>query len=211
MARRLKAVESLILSEVNVKELQILRDGDDSDVTIVKRIKPDFKSLGPRFGKRMKSLATAVSALDADGIERLESTGSIEVEPADGLGTAEVLLTDVEISTEDIPGWLVASASGVTVALDIVLDESLRSEGIARELINRIQNMRKDTGLEVTDRIVVQLRAENDIQKAIALNMDYIRAETLADEIHWSEVDSKEEVILDDGQTIWMTLKKVNR
>ena len=211
MARRLKAVESLILSEVNVKELQILRDGDDSDVTIVKRIKPDFKSLGPRFGKRMKSLATAVSALDADGIERLESTGSIEVEPADGLGTAEVLLTDVEISTEDIPGWLVASASGVTVALDIVLDESLRSEGIARELINRIQNMRKDTGLEVTDRIVVQLKAENATQKAIALNMDYIRAETLADEIHWNEVDSKEEVILDDGQTIWMTLKKVNR
>ena len=211
MARRLKAVESLILSEVNVKELHILRDGDDSDVTIVKRIKPDFKRLGPRFGKRMKSLAAAVSALDADGIERLESMGSIEVEPADGLGTAEVLLTDVEISTEDIPGWLVASASGVTVALDIVLDESLRSEGIARELINRIQNMRKDTGLEVTDRIVVQLKAENATQKAIALNMDYIRAETLADEIHWNEVDSKEEVILDDGQTIWMTLKKVNR
>jgi isoleucyl-tRNA synthetase len=127
------------------------------------------------------------------------------------MGHAEVLLSDVEISTEDIPGWLVSSVAGVTVALDIVLDETLQAEGLARELINRIQTLRKETGLEVTDRIEVHLKAENAIQQAIALNMDYIRAETLADEIHWSEVDSKEEVVLDDGQSIWMTLKKVNR
>jgi isoleucyl-tRNA synthetase len=101
--------------------------------------------------------------------------------------------------------------AGVTVALDIVLDETLQAEGLARELINRIQTLRKETGLEVTDRIEVHLKAENAIQQAIALNIDYIRAETLADEIHWSEVDSKEEVVLDDGQSIWMTLKKVNR
>lgn len=210
MERRLRAVESLILSEVNVKELQILRDGDDSDVTIVKRIKADFKRLGPRFGKRMKSLAAAVSALDAEGIQQLEANGSIELHPADGLGSAQVLLSDVEIATEDIAGWLVSSAAGVTVALDIVLDETLRSEGIARELVNRIQTMRKETGLDVTDRIEVYLKAENAIQKAIALNIDYIRAETLADEIHWSEVGSTEDVILDDGQAIGMTLKKVN-
>jgi isoleucyl-tRNA synthetase len=127
------------------------------------------------------------------------------------MGHAEVLLSDVEISTEDIPGWLVSSVAGVTVALDIVLDETLQAEGLARELINRIQTLRKETGLEVTDRIEVHLKAENAIQQAIALNIDYIRAETLADEIHWSEVDSKEEVVLDDGQSIWMTLKKVNR
>ena len=211
MERRLRAVESLILSEVNVKELQILRDGAESDVTIVKRIKADFKQLGPRFGKRMKSLAAAVATLGAEAIQRLESNGSIEVHPADGLGAAEVLLSDVEIATEDIPGWLVSSTAGVTVALDIVLDESLRSEGIARELVNRIQTMRKESGFEVTDRIEVQLKAEKSIRQAIALNLDYIRAETLADEIHWNEVDSKEEVILDDGQSIWMTLKKVNR
>jgi isoleucyl-tRNA synthetase len=211
MGRRLRAVESLILSEVNVKELQILTEGDDSDVTIVKRIKADFKRLGPRFGKRMKALAAAVSQMDADSIQKLETEGSISLDPSDGMGHAEVLLSDVEISTEDIPGWLVSSVAGVTVALDIVLDETLQAEGLARELINRIQTLRKETGLEVTDRIEVHLKAENAIQQAIALNMDYIRAETLADEIHWSEVDSKEEVVLDDGQSIWMTLKKVNR
>jgi isoleucyl-tRNA synthetase len=204
-------VESLILSEVNVKELQILTEGDDSDVTIVKRIKADFKRLGPRFGKRMKALAAAVSQMDADSIQKLETEGSISLDPSDGMGHAEVLLSDVEISTEDIPGWLVSSVAGVTVALDIVLDETLQAEGLARELINRIQTLRKETGLEVTDRIEVHLKAENAIQQAIALNIDYIRAETLADEIHWSEVDSKEEVVLDDGQSIWMTLKKVNR
>ena len=211
MERRMRAVEPLILSEVNVKELQILRDGAESDVTIVKRIKADFKQLGPRFGKRMKALAAAVGTMDAEAIQQLESNGSIDVHPADGLGPAEVLLSDVEIATEDIPGWLVSSAAGVTVALDIVLDDVLRSEGTARELVNRIQTMRKESGFEVTDRIEVQLKAEKAIQQAIASNMDYIRAETLADEIHWSEVDAKEEVILDDGQSIWMTLKKVNR
>ena len=158
----------------------------------------------------MKSLAAAVSALDAEGIQQLEANGSIELHPADGLGSAQVMLSDVEIATEDIAGWLVSSAAGVTVALDIVLDETLRSEGIARELVNRIQTMRKERGLDITDRIEVYLKAENAIQKAIALNIDYIRAETLADEIHWSEVGSTEDVILDDGQAIGMTLKKVN-
>jgi isoleucyl-tRNA synthetase len=183
--RRIRAVEQLICGEINVKNVELLKDESDSEVSIVKRVKPDFKALGPRFGKRMKSIAAAVNALDADGIMALERNGEIEVLPEDGQGPAVISTSDVDIMTDDIPGWLVSSASGVTVALDITLDEELRSEGIARELINRVQNVRKDHGLEVTDKIKLTLDASGDIRSAIEGNLDYIRVETLADVVSW--------------------------
>ena len=210
MERRLKAVESLIMSEVNVKALEIVRDGEGSDVVIVKRVKPDFKALGPRFGKRMKALASAVSALDSAQIQILETEGEIEIDPDDGQGRATVLLTDVEVMTDDIPGWLVSSMAGVTVALDITLDDALLSEGAARELVNRLQNLRKESGLAVTDRIGIELEAEESLVLPIKSNMDYIRTETLADEILWTSVVDATELVLEDGRTIRMALKKMN-
>lgn len=129
VAERIEKVDAIIRSEVNIKEITLIRDAGDSEVTIVKKVKPDFKAMGPRFGKRMKAIAAAVSALDADSIALLEKDGSIEVDPQDGQGIAQVDLADVEVLTEDIPGWLVSSAGGVTVALDITLDDSLRAEG----------------------------------------------------------------------------------
>ncbi|MDG2209968.1 MAG: isoleucine--tRNA ligase [Flavobacteriales bacterium] len=210
MERRLKAVESLIMSEVNVKALEIVRDGEGSDVVIVKRVKPDFKALGPRFGKRMKALASAVSALDSGQIQILETKGEIEIDPNDGQGRATVLLTDVEVMTDDIPGWLVSSMAGVTVALDITLDDALLSEGAARELVNRLQNLRKESGLEVTDRIGIELEAEESLVLAIKSNLDYIRTETLAEKILWTSVVDATELVLEDGRTIRMALKKMN-
>lgn len=210
MERRLKAVESLIMSEVNVKALEIVRDGEGSEVVIVKRVKPDFKALGPRFGKRMKALASAVSALDSGQIQILETKGEIEIDPNDGQGRATVLLTDVEVMTDDIPGWLVSSMAGVTVALDITLDDALLSEGAARELVNRLQNLRKESGLEVTDRIGIELEAEESLVLAIKSNLDYIRTETLAEKILWTSVVDATELVLEDGRTIRMALKKMN-
>jgi isoleucyl-tRNA synthetase len=125
-AARVRAMEQLIRSEVNVKEVEIIRDGENSAISIVKKVKPDFKALGPRFGKRMKAIASAIQAMDASAIDALERDGKIEVQPADGEGSAWVDVADVEILTEDIPGWLVSSASGVTVALDITLDGRLK-------------------------------------------------------------------------------------
>lgn len=210
MERRLRDVEGLILSEVNVKALELLRDGQGSEVAIVKQVKPDFKALGPRFGKRMKALAAAVSELDAASIRVLEECGELEVDPGDGQGVASVLLTDVEIWTEDIPGWLVSSESGVTVALDIVLDAELRSEGLAREFINRVQNIRKETGFEVTDRIRVQLDATDEIRDSLQKNLDYIRAEILADEVSWESASQSTEVALEDGINVRIALTKMN-
>ena len=208
--RRIRAVEQLICGEINVKKVELLKDDSDSEVSIVKRVKPDFKALGPRFGKRMKSIASAVNALDADGIMALERNGEIEVLPDDGQGPAVISTSDVDIMTDDIPGWLVSSASGVTVALDITLDEELRSEGFARELINRVQNVRKDHGLEVTDKIKLTLDASDDIRSAIEGNLDYIRVETLTDVVSWQKPADGTEVDLGDGITLHIGVEKLN-
>jgi isoleucyl-tRNA synthetase len=208
--RRIRAVEQLICGEINVKNVELLKDESDSEVSIVKRVKPDFKALGPRFGKRMKSIAAAVNALDADGIMALERNGEIEVLPEDGQGPAVISTSDVDIMTDDIPGWLVSSASGVTVALDITLDEELRSEGFARELINRVQNVRKDHGLEVTDKIKLTLDASGDIRSAIERNLDYIRVETLADVVSWQKPADGTEVDLGDGIALHIGVEKLN-
>lgn len=206
LQRRLNAIADLVLAEVNVKELEVLTEGDGG---IVKQVKPDFKALGPRFGKRMKALAKAVSALDADAVAALERDGRFEVNPDDGLGPAEVLLSDVEIQTQDIPGWTVSVEGGVTVALDVVLDEGLRAEGLARELVNRVQNLRKDSGLEVTDRIELTVSSSNESRQAFEQNLEYIRAEVLADEVAWGREGEGNEVELTDGVTVGLALRKL--
>lgn len=176
---RLRKVEALILSEVNVKELEYLHDTG----ILVKQIKPNFKELGPRFGKQMKLVAAAVSAMNQEQISELEKAGKAEI-ALEG-GTAEILLSDVDIISQDIPGWLVASEGGISVALDITISESLREEGIAREMVNRIQNLRKDSGLEVTDRIALYIKRNVDVQEAIQNNLEYICQETLAGKLEW--------------------------
>lgn len=208
--RRIRAVEGLICGEINVKQVELLKDETDSDVSIVKRVKPDFKALGPRFGKRMKSIAAAVNAMSAEDIVALERDGQFEVLPTDDQGPAVISTSDVEIMTDDIPGWLVSSAAGVTVALDITLDEALRSEGVARELINRVQGVRKDCGLEVTDRIQLTLDVADEIRSAIEVNLDYIRVETLADEVRWEKSAAATEVDLGEGITLHIGVDKLN-
>ena len=208
--RRIKAIEQLICGEINVKHIELLKDDSNTEVSIVKRVKPDFKALGPRFGKRMKAIAAAVNKLDSEGIGELERNGQLEVHPEDGQGPAVIGLSDVDILTDDIPGWLVSSASGVTVALDITLDEELRSEGLARELVNRVQNIRKDQGLEVTDKILLTLHATDEIRATIEENLDYIRLETLADELLWQESEDAVEVDLSEGIALEIGVEKLN-
>ena len=176
---RLRRVEGLILSEVNVKELEYLHDTG----VLVKQIKPNFKALGPRFGKQMKAVAAVVSAMNQTQIGALEKAGTATIE-LDG-STAEILLSDVDITSQDIPGWLVTSEGGISVALDITISESLKEEGIAREIVNRIQNFRKESGLEVTDRIALFIKRNADVHDAVQNNLEYICQETLAGGMEW--------------------------
>ena len=209
MAARVLAVTDLVKSEVNVKAIELLRDGEAGAVEIVKRVKPDFKALGPRFGKRMKGIAQAVSGLSASEIAVLEREGEVSIMPADGLGEAVIVAADVAILAEDIPGWLVSSEGGVTVALDLTLDEYLRAEGVSRELVNRVQNLRKDNGLEITDRIQLFVDAGDTERNAFERNLDYIRAETLADEVLWKSGAEASKVELVDGVSVGLALTKI--
>jgi isoleucyl-tRNA synthetase len=172
---QLDSVKGLILSEVNVKEAEYITD---TSGIVVKKIKPNFKSLGPRYGKLMKQITVAIDGFTQDQILQLESTGRIDLNLDDT--PVEVLLEDVEILTEDIPGWVVSSYGNLTVALDITITEDLKEEGLARELINRIQNLRKDTHLEVTDKIRIEIEKNPELEKAIHNNYHYICSETLA-------------------------------
>ena len=172
------AVADLIKSEVNVKEIELL---DDASGILVKQIKPNFKALGPKFGKDMKLIANEIQGFTQEDIIKIEKEGEISVEINDKmitLGTA-----DVEISSKDIEGWLVANAEGLTVALDVTINDELRKEGVARELVNRIQNARKDTGLEVTDKIKLTILQADDLRESVLANENYIKAETLTNEL----------------------------
>jgi len=173
------AVQDLIKHEVNVKEIKLI--SEDSGI-LVKQIKPDFKRLGPRFGADMKAVAAAIGQFGPDQINALEQNGHLSLNIAD----KSVILerSDVLISSQDIEGWLVASAEGLTVALDVTLTESLKYEGICRELVNRIQNLRKDSGLEVTDRIEISLVEHPVLNEALKHFGDYVSGETLADQLN---------------------------
>jgi len=185
---RLEAVADLVMGEVNVKSVEPL--AEDSAI-LTKRLKADFKKLGPRFGKQMKAVAAGIAAMGQDDIRTLEQQGTFSL--ALESGAVEVTLDDVEVLTEDIPGWLVAGEGGLTVALDIEITSELRSEGLARELVNRIQQRRKDTGLEVTDRIALTLDGPEELQHSVASNLDYIRAETLAEQLEWAPMGQEVE------------------
>lgn len=175
---QLHKVEGLILSEVNVKTAEYLYD---TSGIIVKSIKPNFKTLGPRYGKIMKQIATAIQAFGSDEIAKIErdNTYGFVCEGEQVTLTSE----DVLITTEDVPGWLVASLDGLTVALDTTITPELKEEGVAREIINRIQGLRKEKGFEVTDKIKVKIQQHNEINSAIHNNFSYICAEILADDI----------------------------
>ena len=174
----IQSVADLIMAEVNVKEIVLL---DDASGVLVKQIKPNFKTLGPRFGKDMSLISREIQAFSAAQINELDAKGSIKLQ----IEQNEVILTseEVEITSQDIPGWLVANANGITVALDIIISEELKEEGIARELVNRIQNLRKDTGFEVTDKIKVTIENNEILEKAVRANLDYIKSETLTQQL----------------------------
>jgi isoleucyl-tRNA synthetase len=179
-------VKELILSEVNVKELRLLEEGSG---VLVKSIKPNFKTIGPKYGKQMKSIAALVGKMTADDIVAVEKnqgwSGDID-------GENIVLdINDFEILAQDIPGWLVSTEGGLTVALDITITDELKSEGIARELVNRVQNLRKDSGLEVTDKIRLTVECASEIQAAIAQNEEYVCNEVLATEISFGSFDGE--------------------
>jgi isoleucyl-tRNA synthetase len=181
-AEHIQHVQELILSEVNVKQLELL---DASNNIFVKSIKPNFKTIGPKYGQQMKAISALVAQFDQAAIAAVEQDGGWT---GDINGTVVALdLADFEIRAEDIPGWLVASENGITVALDATLTEELRSEGIARELVNRVQNLRKDSGLEVTDRIRLRVSCSAELAAAISANKAYICSEVLANDLIFEE------------------------
>ncbi len=191
------AVSDLIKSEVNVKEIQLL---DDASGVLVKRIKPNFKTLGPKYGKDMKVVAAAVNSFTQEDIQKIEQEGEISIQIENKSSILQ--LQDVEISSQDIEGWLVASSGKITVALDITINEDLRKEGIARELVNRIQNLRKESGFEVTDKIVINLQKDGFVEQAVASNLAYIKTETLTAELNLQDsVENGTEVAFDEVNT----------
>jgi isoleucyl-tRNA synthetase len=190
--RQLRAVENLILSEVNVKAIEYLAANSG---VIDKSIKANFKTLGPKHGRIMKAIAAEVLKMTQADIATLETEGQFRI-MAEGQEVA-LTLEDVEIVSKDIPGWSVASEGGITVALDVTITDELYNEGLARELVNRIQNLRKDSGLEVTDKIALSILTDPLIKDAVTNNLKYICAETLAESI-----DLVEEIGMKDFSTV---------
>lgn len=186
----IEAVQNLILNEVNVKEMKFV---DNTAGILVKKIKPDFKKLGPRYGKIMKSLAVAIQNMTQDDINTFETNGTftLQVEGQE----AHLELSDVEIISEDIPGWLVANEGRLTVALDITITEELRKEGLARELVNRIQNLRKSSGLEITDKIHVTILSREEIDGAVEEFRNYIANQVLAESVELVDIISDATVL----------------
>ena len=198
-------IKDLILSEVNVKTLEFMPE--DSSM-LVKKIKANFKSLGPKYGKMMKQIAAAIQQMDQEGIKSLEKTGVYSlILPEE---TIEISLEDVEISTQDIPGWLIANSGLFTVALDTTLSEELVHEGKARDLINKIQSLRKEKGFEVTDKINVIIEKHPDFDAAIENNFSYICSETLAESLKLSKKlqDDSDRIELTESISILIDIKK---
>ncbi len=190
----IEAVKSLIMNEVNVKELKFV---ENSEGVLVKKVKCDFKKLGPKFGKQMKAVAAAIAALSQEAIAELERNGKYTLK-LDG-GDAVVEASDVDIFSEDIPGWLVANEGRLTVALEITVTEELRREGVARELINRIQNIRKSSGFEITDKIAIKLSKNPQTDDAVNEYNAYICNQVLANSLTLvDEVENATELNFDD-------------
>jgi len=199
----IEAVSDLIKAEVNVKEIELL---DDASGVLVKQIKPNFKALGPRFGKDIGLISNEIQNFSQEQINEIDAKGELSLV----ISGKSIILTsqDVEISSQDIPGWLVANSNGITVALDITISEELKQEGIARELVNRIQNIRKDSGFEVTDKIKVQIQRSGELEQAIKNNESYIKDETLTEELIFTDnLESGIEVEFDEIKTIILISK----
>lgn len=204
---QIKAVEDLIKSEVNIKEIEYLTEDSNK---LVKKIKPNFKVLGPKFGPLMKAIGGAVAGMNQEAIAELERNRSFALVVNNE--TIELTVEDVEILTEDIPGWVVASENDITIALDVTITEPLYQEGIARDMVNRIQNLRKESGLEVTDKICLTIEQQNDIFVAINQNKAYICSETLVGELNWSdklEGEDIQEVEISDAIQVRLKIKKI--
>ncbi len=206
MAKQLEAVTDIILNEVNVKELKIVSNENSG---LVKRVKADFKKLGPKYGKIMKDLSKAIASMEQSEIASLESNGKFVFESLPG--APEITTEDVEIIAEDIPGWTVANDGNITVALDVTVTPELRKEGMARELVNRIQNIRKSSDFEISDRIKVTLTDTPEVREAVEAFGDYIKAQTLANEIVLAEtLDAEKATALDiDGLSIAAVVERI--
>lgn len=207
MAEKIDAVKNLILTEVNVKELEYI---SDTTGILIKKVKPNFKTLGPRYGKQMKGITAAIAAFSQHDIATFEHRGSWQL-TVEGINV-ELTPEDMEIMSEDIPGWLVANEGKLTVALDVTLTTELIQEGIAREFINRIQNLRKESGFDVTDKISIEIQKHDAIFEAINIHKDYIANQTLAQNISWAEIGNDitaKEVEIDDEIKTLMRIVKV--
>ena len=204
---QVEAVKDLILSEVNVKELEYLTE--ESGI-LVKKIKANFKVLGPKYQKSMKQIAAAVAQFNQQDIATLEKNAAYNL----NIDGEEIILTleDVEILSEDIPGWAVANEGRLTIALDMTLSSSLKEEGIARELVNRVQNLRKDKNFDLTDRINLKIQQVEGIVEAIKNNKTYICSEVLANDIEWVLNIGAEgqEVEVDDELKTVICITKLN-
>ena len=201
----IEEVKDIILSEVNVKEIVFV---DDSSGILVKKVKPDFKKLGPKCGKNMKQLAAQIQAFSQEDIASLEKTTRFKCVIDEQ--TIDIALEDVEIISEDIPGWLVANEGILTVALDISITEKLEKEGLARELVNRIQNLRKSSGFEITDRISVAIQQQAELDDMIGEFKEYIANQVLAKEITvLDKVDNPTTLDFDDFE-VFVSVKKIN-
>ena len=205
---QVEAVKNLIISEVNVKDIEYI---DDTASILTKRVKPNFKKLGPKFGKLMKDIAERLVNLGQEDILDLEKNGeyNFSIDHKD----IRITLDDIEIISDDIPGLQVAVMGKLTVALDTTISPALLEEGIARELINRIQNLRKDKEFEVTDKINVKLQGNNEINLAVQNNLAYICSEILAKSfeiVNNIDVPEKDVIELTDTLSVEILLQKVN-
>jgi isoleucyl-tRNA synthetase len=189
----IESVKPLILNEINVKEMKFV---DNASGILVKKTKPDFKKLGPRYGKIMKQLAAAIQAMSQDEILKFEIDGAFVFTVAGQ--PCEIVTGDVEIISEDIPGWLVANEGAITVALDVTVTEYLRREGLARELVNRIQNLRKSNGFEITDKIRLRISSNPETDTAITEYKDYIKRQVLAEDLQITNEDNGHEIDFED-------------
>ena len=199
MGTSIKGVEKIILSEINVKEIEYLTV--DSGI-LTKQIKPNFKTLGPKFGKEMKLISGAIAQFTNEDIKEIERDGSYKIND-----TITINLTDVEISSADVPGYIVSSSNGVTVALDITISQNLKDEGLAREFVNRLQNLRKEKNFEVTDMIHIEVEKNQAITNAINNNLEYICSETLAKALIFTEDSSFEGETIDLIDTLTASVK----
>ena len=206
MIRQLDAVKNIILSEVNVKEIEYITD---TTGVLVKKIKPNFKTLGPKYGKYMKQISTLIAAMEQSDIFEFEKNGRYQLNI--GTESIDLSLEDVEILSEDIPGWLVANEGHLTVALDINVTKELKEEGIARELINRIQNLRKESNFDVTDKITLAIGRHKEINEAVENFSQYIASQVLAEHIELTdEKDNKaKDIEIDDIHT-FIKIERIN-